>query len=739
MKKYVILLSLNFCLLAVFGQVRKHSEKFEQLEYELRDPNQYRTASGAPGPDYWQNTADYVIEITLDDKNRKITGSETITYTNNSPDPLSYLWLQLDQNVRAKESDSYKINTQEIGNYINPLVLNDIIGVGFDGGFKIASVKDTTGQDLSHIINKTMMAVDLPKPLKTGEQFSFSIKWSYNVNDRSTLGYGARSGFEFFPQDGNALYTIAQFYPRMCVYSDVEGWQNKQFLGEGEFAVPFGKYDVKLTVPADHVLGATGYLQNPEEVLTQTQLDRLEEASNADEPVIIVTEEEARLAEKSFADEMKTWHFVADSVRDFAFATSRKFIWDAMGVKIGDKTVMAMSYYPKEGNPLWEEYSTRVVAKTLEVYSDKTFDYPYHKAISVHTAYLGMEYPMICFNFGRPAADGSYSESVKNSMIMVIIHEIGHNFFPMIVNSDERQWAWMDEGINTFMQYITEQEWDANYPSREGPPEMIVPYMKTERSMLSPIMTNPEQVQNLGPNAYGKPATALNILRETIMGRELFDRAFKEYSRRWAFKHPTPADFFRTMEDASGVDLDWFWRGWFYTVDPVDIALVEVDEYKRVSQPIGEEEEVEEEPMVEETSKKKKKKKKKKKEEPAVEAPMKEEKKTKEFYALMFPEQYERAPEDQLYYQVKLKNKGGLVMPVILEFQYEDGSTKEYRIPAEIWKYNDEEITKVFPSMKKVTKVVLDPKKETADIDTSNNVWPPEAEESRFQQFKEGQ
>ncbi|MEM9936576.1 MAG: M1 family metallopeptidase, partial [Bacteroidota bacterium] len=717
MKKIAALLCAQMCLIAMYGQVRKHSEKFEQLEYELRDPNQYRTASGAPGPDYWQNTADYVMEVSLDDKNRKITGSETITYTNNSPDPLSYLWVQLDQNVRAKESDSYKIQTQEMGSYVNPFVLHGILGDDFDGGFKIGAVKDTAGKGLPHIINKTMMAVDLPRPLKSGEQFSFSIDWSYNVNDRSTLGYGARSGFEFFPQDGNALYTIAQFFPRMCVYSDVEGWQNKQFLGEGEFAVPFGKYDVKITVPADHVLGATGLLQNPEEVLTETQMARLEEAKTASKPVLIVTEKEAREAERTFAEETKTYHFVADSVRDFAFATSRKFIWDAMGVDIAGKTVMAMSYYPKEGNPLWEQYSTKVVAKTLEVYSEKTFDFPYHKAISVHTAMLGMEYPMICFNFGRPNSDGTYSESTKNSMIMVIIHEIGHNFFPMIVNSDERQWAWMDEGLNTFMQYITEQEWDPDYPSEDGPPANIVPYMKLDPSVLSPIMTNPEQVQDLGPNAYGKPATALNILRETVMGRELFDRAFKEYANRWAFKHPTPADFFRTMEDASGVDLDWFWRGWFYTVDHVDIALEEVEEYQRVAQPVSEKEE---EPIMEETDKKKKKR--KKKGDPVVPTPVKEEKKTKEFYALMFPEQYQRAPEDLLFYQVKLKNKGGLVMPVILEFQFEDGTSKVERIPAEIWKYNDEEITKVFPSMKKVTKIILDPDRETADTDTSNNV-----------------
>ncbi|MEM1137963.1 MAG: M1 family metallopeptidase, partial [Bacteroidota bacterium] len=589
MKKtlFIIFQSLFLCL-NLSAQVKKHTEKFEQLEYELRDPNEYRTASGAPGYKYWQNEADYVIDLELDDENQSITGEETITYHNNSPDELKYLWLQLDQNMRAKDSHSYNTETNQMQHsmkaYGYGTSMNSVLDPSFDGGFKVSAVKDVKGSALPYVVNQTMMSVDLPEPLKPGESFSFSVAWSYNINDRMKIG--GRSGYEYFEADDNYHYTIAQFYPRMCVYSDYGGWQNKQFLGSGEFTLPFGKFKVSITVPADHILGATGKLQNPDEVLSQEQLSRLEKAKTATEPVMIVTQEEVEKAEKTRAKQKKTWVFEADSVRDFAFATSRKLIWDAMGVPMEDRIVMAMSYYPKEGNPLWEEYSTRVVAHTLEIYSKHTIPYPYHKAISVHAKSIGMEYPMICFNFGRPNPDGSYADYIKYGMIMVIIHEVGHNFFPMIINSDERQWTWMDEGLNTFMQYLTEVEWAANnpkekdYPFREGPPKKIVPYMSMEKTMISPIMTNSEQVLNLGPNAYGKPATALNILRETILGPELFDRAFKEYAERWAFKHPTPADFFRTMEDASGTDLDWFWRGWFYGVEHVDIAMTGIKKFK---------------------------------------------------------------------------------------------------------------------------------------------------------------
>jgi len=591
--------------------------------------------------------------------------------------------------------------------------ISSLLDKEFEGGFNISDVKDANGEPLPYVINKTMMMIDLPKTLASGESFSFSLKWNYNINDR--MKDGGRSGYEYFEADGNYAYTIAQFYPRMCVYNDTDGWQNKQFLGAGEFTLPFGNYSVKITVPTDHVIAATGKLQNPEAVLTEKQIKRWEEAKTADEPVMIINQKEAEKNEKSRSKEKKTWVFQAEKVRDFAFASSRKFIWDAMGVDMNGKTVMAVSYYPKEGNPLWEEYSTKVVAHTLKVYSHHTIDYPYHKAISVHAAQLGMEYPMICFNFGRPAADGTYSKRVKESMIMVIIHEVGHNFFPMIVNSDERQWAWMDEGLNSFMQYLAEKEWVKNnekerdYDYGAGPPEKIVPYMKLPKEMISPIMTNSEQIQRLGPNAYDKPSTALNILRETVMGPALFDRAFKEYARRWAFKHPTPSDFFRTMEDASAVDLDWYWRGWFYGVDNVDIAITEVNKFKME---MGKAPEGSENQEADANGYKK-------------------------FFANLSEEEKEKIDKNLNFYELKFENKGGLVMPIILEFTYTDGSKEIKKIPAEIWRKNAENVSKVFTSKKELESVVLDPFLETADVDLENNFWPINKAPSRFESFLE--
>lgn len=511
------------------------ADKFKQLKEELPGPNMYRSASGAPGPEYYQQRADYVIAVTLDDKKQQITGEETITYHNNSKDKLTYLWIQLDQNIRKKDSDTKRIHQAQFKstrlgkNQVSLRALTDLHN-NFEGGFNLQEVTASNGKALKYTVNNTMMRIDLPTALAAGSKMSFHIKWWYNINNRDEIG--GRSGYEYFKEEDNYLYTIAQFYPRMAVYNEVEGWQNKQFLGRGEFALTFGNYKVSITAPSDHIIGATGELKNGSSVLSSTQLKRFTQAKTAKDPVLIVTQAEAEKKEKTHANKTKTWVFQAQNVRDFAFASSRKFIWDAIGVKIGAKTVMAMSYYPKEGNPLWEQYSTRVVAHTLITYSKYTVNYNYPVAISVHTKAIGMEYPMICFNGGRPEKDGTYSEGTKHGMQSVIIHEVGHNFFPMIVNSDERQWTWMDEGLNTFVQYLTEQEWDKNYPSRRGPSQLIVPYMSSDPKGMVPIMTNSESVLQLGNNAYAKTATALNILRETVMGRELFDYAFK----------PTPKD-----------------------------------------------------------------------------------------------------------------------------------------------------------------------------------------------------
>ncbi|AZQ61948.1 M1 family peptidase [Flammeovirga pectinis] len=732
-----------------FGQKEAYNNnKFKQLDQELPTPNAYRTGSGAPGHEYWQQKADYVINASLDETIHQLKGEEKITYTNNSPNTLKYLWIQLDQNMRAKDSNTYKIQQNKIKDKVSPNGIQSIEGYPeYDGGHKIEAVTDKNGNPIPFIINQTMMRVDIASPLLPTETVEVNIKWHFNINDRTLMG--GRGGYESFA-DGNSLYTITQWYPRMAVYDDVNGWQNKQFLGNGEFALTFGDYDVKLTVPADHIVAATGVLQDSS-ILSEKQLERIQKAKFAEKPVEIVTHKEAIKNEKKKDKGTKTWHYKAENVRDFALGSSRKFIWDAMGVEVDGKRVMAMSYYPKEAYELYNRYSTEAVAHTLEVYSKFTFTYPYPVAISVE-ADNGMEYPMICFNYGRVDEKGHYSKRTKYGMLSVIIHEVGHNYFPMIVNSDERQWTWMDEGLNSFLQFLAEQEWEEGYPSMEGFPELITDYMKGNPDNISPIMTNSESIHQFGYNAYSKPATALNILRETVMGRELFDYAFKEYAKRWKFKHPTPADFFRTMEDASGVDLDWFWRGWFYTIEPCDISIknVQFEDFNT------------QDPSIEEP-----KRKSERDEQPLTiteihnteeNLPRRIDRKPelKDFYNTYDPldvskeetEKYKRyssslnendkqwIKEGHFVYQVDFENVGGLVMPIIIELQYADGSKDKKYIPAEIWKKDDKVVSKVFVCDKAIKQFVLDPNRETADIDTFNNYFPRKENTSRFKLYK---
>ena len=723
-KRVFFLSSLMMAILGVWGQ------KFEQLGTSLPTPNTYRTASGAPGKDYWQQRADYKIELTLDDVKQEIEGTETITYFNQSPDPLDYLWLQLDQNFRAQDSETPLVTEYFMKDSVSAKELFTIQN-NFDGGFRIDKVLDEAGQPLAYFINKTMMRINLEHPLLPGAQMTFQVDWHYKINDRMSLG--GRSGYEYFPKDDNYSYTIAQFYPRMAVYDDVEGWQNKQFLGRGEFALSFGNFEVAMTVPEDFIVGATGTLQNPKDVLTLKEQLRFEKAKQSfEDPVIIVTQEEAIQKEAHKKRGKATWTFKADSVRDFAFAASRKYIWDAMAVDLNGKKSLAMSYYPKEGNPLWESHSTRAVRQTLITYSRHTIDYPYPVAISVHAASVGMEYPMICFNFGRPEADGTYTDETKWRMISVIIHEVGHNFFPMIINSDERQWTWMDEGLDSFVQSIATKEYDSDFPVGRSAPEQIIPYMSGEQGLLRPIMTNSEQILQFGNNAYAKPATALSILRETVMGPELFDYAFKKYAERWAFKSPAPADFFRTMEDASAIDLDWFWRGWFYTTDYVDIGVEEVKHYRMQT----EEEGLEKRQISGEDKKLNTEQKRFTEEVNTFVFKNTEAKEYREFKNKFNEIEIKEGFADQNFYEVKLANKGGLVMPVIIEWSYADGSTEREKLPAEIWRKNEKEVIKVFVKSKEVVGIVIDPNKETADADTGNNQYPNVVQESRFDKFK---
>lgn len=721
---------------------------FRQLEEILPTPNEYRTASGAPGHRYWQQKVDYDIKAELDDTNQSISASETITYHNQSPDTLTYLWLQLDQNLFKQDShDKLTRNAPDLRQRPSYRMMESLLDQDFDGGHKIQAVKDATGKPLPFVIQDTMMRIDLPQPLKTGQTFVFSVDWKYNIVDVRKIG--ARGGYEFFKEDGNYLYEIAQWFPRLAAYTDYTGWQHKQFLGAGEFTLEFGDYKVALTVPDDHIVGATGVLQNPNAVLTAAQRQRLIEARTATKPVLIVTPDEAKKNESSKPSGKKTWIFHAENVRDFAFATSRKFIWDAQQHDVEGNKVMAMSYYPKEGNPLWEKYSTRSIIHTLNVYSRYSFRYPYPTAISVNGPVGGMEYPMICFNGPRPEKDGTYSDRTKYGLISVIIHEVGHNFFPMIVNSDERQWTWMDEGLNTFLQYLTEQEWEEKYPSRRGEPKEIVEYMTSNRQ--EPIMTQSDSVSGLGPNAYAKPATALNILRETILGRELFDFAFREYARRWMFKRPIPADFFRTMEDATSVDLDWFFRAWFYTTDHVDIGLdsiewFTIDTKNPEIEKTRQKEELEQEPITLSKQRNQPLPKFVEKYPELLDFYNNFDKlditaKDREDYDKFLKglEEGERKILDNKnnFYVMKFRNIGGVPMPVILNITFKDGAKQEMRIPAEIWRRNAKSVTKMLITPKELESVEVDPRLETADADRNNNYWPARPAKTRFQIFKE--
>jgi len=722
-----------------------HGNRFEQLDYLLQDPNEYRTASGAPGPKYWQQRADYDINVDINEEANVLTGAETVTYFNNSPDILTYIWLQVDENFHHPNSDNNHDKPSSMGSRLTHQQLLQMNPKEYLNGYgvNITALTDATGRPLKYTVNQTMMRVEMPIPLKPGQKFVFKVNWNYKIPDKLTR-YG-RGGYEYFAEDDNNLYSIAQWFPRLAVYSDFQGWQNMQFSGGSEFALTFGNYKVNITVPEDHIVAATGECKNLAAVLTPTQMARWQQAQTATEPIEVVTLAEAIENAKDKSKGKKTWVYEAINVRDFAFNTSRRLVWDAMAADVEGKKVMCMSYYGKEAYPIYKKYSTKAVYHTIKTYSKFTIAYPYPVAISVEAS-IGMEYPMLAMNYGRAEKDGTYSEATKYGAIGVIIHEVGHNFFPMIINSDERQYWWMDEGLNTFVQFLTEQEFDNNYPSRRGPAHLITDYMKLPKDMLEPIMTKGDNVASVGSNAYAKAATGLNILRETIMGRELFDYAFKEYARRWAFKHPTPNDLFRTLEDASAVDLDWFWRGWYYGTEPVDITIDSVkwfrlDANKNMASMKA--------PEFETISKVRNR------EDKNLIYYTNTDTTLRDYYyynrnadVKMFQDMAQQqldaqkdnanyaAWEDKHFYELQFSNKGGMVMPIIVEWTFKDGSKEVDRIPVGIWKLNEQKVTKLFVKDKEVVSIKLDPMRETADINESNGMWPVREMPSRFQLFK---
>ncbi len=726
-----LVLSLNF-----YAQDQPWRGKFEPIDNMIDQPNSFRSASGAPGKAYWQQRADYKIKVLLNEKTNTISGEETITYYNNSPDDLTYLWIQLEQNINNKGNEDFGSINNSMHEGMNTRQMQFLTRtIDFPAGYTIKYIKDATGNDIKSLVNNTMMKVLLNEPLKSGASLSFSIGWSYPITDRSMFLL-SREGYEYFPDDDNTVYLIAHWFPRMAVYNDTEGWQNQQFQRLGEFALEFGNYDVDITVPADHIIAATGDLQNASGVLSKTQITRMDEARKSfDKPVMIITKAEAETSEKTKSTKQKTWKFKAINVRDFSFASSRKFIWDAQAVKFSDHITMAMSFYPKEGLPVWQEESTEAIVNALQVYSDATFEYPYPVAISVNTSNVGMEFPMISFNGGRPV-NGIMSDAAKAGMIGTIVHEVGHNWFPMIVSSDERKWMWMDEGLNTFLHQRTLAE---RYPEfKSVTPKTIVPFMSGDKSIMRPIMTtsDAELLSQFGNNFYMKPTVGLQMLRNSIVGKELFDQAFKEYCNRWKYKHPNPADLFRTLEDATAVDLDWFFRGWFFTTEEVDMELSDVKWFKVFEHEVN----------IEDQKKN-------------VKVKIEGENsggKAKDFssgpevitmtstpdqsYGGFLSRLDEPAIRKQLsgknIYEVTIKNIGGLVMPVTIEWIYKDGSSEMDKLPAEVWRRNEYEIKQTFIKDKEVSQVILDPNFEFAYTDMNNNKFPKKEEISDFDKFK---
>ena len=750
--------------------------KFRQLDHVLPTPNIYRNASGAPGPAYWQQRASHTMDIRLDEEARRIFAESDIEYTNNSPDDLTYIWLALDQNrfkdgsledrsaTAAAAGSRRGDGSASEDRYSFTALRKHQAKEDRTYGFEFTAIMDEDGDTLPYTVNDSMMRIDLPEPLESGETITIQVDWEHNILDEVSIG--GRGGYEYFPEEDNYIFGMAQWFPRLAAYTDYTGWQNKQFLGRGEFTLEFGDYEVNLTVPSDHIVAATGELQNPREVLTPAQRRRLANAG-PDETTYIVTPKEAEENEKTKAKGTKTWSFKAENVRDFAWSSSRKYIWDAMTFEQDDEdnpTVLAMSFFPKEADPIWSKYSTQAVVHTMDVYNKFAFNYPYPTAQSVNSWERGgMEYPMITFNGYRPTEDEKsgevvYSRNIKYGLIGVIIHEIGHIYFPMTVNSDERRYTWMDEGLNTFLEYIAEYEWEENFPIRrnmQNPLDEISRYMTSSNQV--PIMTQSDSVLQFGPNAYSKPAASLIVLRETVMGRELFDFAFREYATRWKFKRPTPADFFRTMEDASAVDLDWFWRGWYYGTEHVDMAMTDVREYQISTGDPDIEKDIEREEDLARYPENITQRRNREEglslrterfddlkdfynENDKFTVTNADRNKFKKFYDGLRDwerEAYDRAMEDGKYlYFVDFENIGGLISPLPVTIEYENGASEDYMIPAEIWRRNAENVTKLFVLDNPVKGFKLDVAHQTADADYSNNAFPPEITKSRLELYK---
>ncbi len=623
-----------------------YTEAFKPYFYQ-NNATETRSASGQPGHKYWQNSADYVLNATLNEANNEISGSAEITYTNNSFDNLGFLWLQLDQNLFKEDSR---------GNAIIPMggSRNGARGQQFNGGYTIKSVeiRSANGKKMTvkptFTVTDTRMQIDLPEDLKAqGGTINFVVNYSF-----ISPNYGSdRMGVE--STKNGKIFTIAQWFPRMCVYDDIMGWNTLPYLGAGEFYLEYGDITANLTVPAHHYVVASGELLNAKDVYSAAENSKWAQARNSDKTVIIRSAADANAGAKTSSG-TKTWKYKINNTRDFAWASSPAFILDAARINLpSGKKSLAVSAYPVEsdGQGAWGR-STEYTKASIENYSKRWYEYTYPMAVNVAGNEGGMEYPGIVF---------CHMNSKGADLWSVTDHEFGHNWFPMIVGSNERLYAWMDEGLNTFINSVSDKDFNNGEYYKRQPLQMMAPAFFSDK--LEPVQTSPDNLKerNLGYLGYYKPAAGLQLLREKILGEERFDKALREYIKRWAFKHPTPDDFFRTMENVTGEELNWFWRGWFLNNWKIDQAV------KNIKYVNGD---------------------------------------------------YKQGAV------VTIENIGQLPMPVELEVMYKDGTKQEIKLPVEIWKRNNEWTFEV-PGNKEISSVLIDPKGAVPDVDVTNNRMRP--------------
>lgn len=708
--------------IAVSAVAHAEATPFSPLGSLVDPPSATRGADGRPTSTYWQQHIAYDIDATLDVERRVINAQAELRYTNNAPQALDAIWFEISPEATTKDAIAHRSATINV----DSASVRDLRGLREQeergGGLVVSSVADSEDRPLAFEARGTQLRVALPRPLASGQTVRIKLAWRVALVDLDRKG--GRTGYMLL-SSGDPIFHIAQWYPQPVAFTDYGGWRNVPFVDHGEFAPELGDYNVSLTLPAGQLVAATGVLTNEADVLTgveRTRLARLRQGKVTE----IVTAAEA--ATKRRSSETRTWRFAARNVRDFALAASLRYRWDA--TLAGTSAVRAMTFYPSEASALWRPLALPAIGHALDVYGRMTFDYPYPVVQAAFGPNDGMEHTMLAFSRYPPdGPNGTYSRERKRDFLWVLTHEVGHNWFPLIVNSDERAWTWMDEGLTSYLETLATLEWSGDYTTRPNLPAMLG--AEREATGRQPPMTPANAVVDLFPTQYHRPAAALQVLRELVLGRETFDRAFRAYARAWMFKRPTPGDFFRTINQESGADLDWFWRAWFFSTDHVDLSLERVAALRLVAVPAD-----------------------------AIPAPadatppanltvLRNAAEGRRLMVEQVPrlaDAYDRIPERTLagatpsahavvdvqrtldalgqggvFYELDIRNRGGVVSPVPIRIDYRDGTSERYVVPVELWFGDTKRAQHILWRAKSIRSVTLDPDAATGDVDRGNN------------------